>query len=224
MVDKLSTEYVYDWKLRKTKETITDPGSGAVTETKAVTVYDSETGLPTEMRQPKNAVGGGAGTTKIVYYKPGSNTSNCEQSQFAGLPCKVEPVAQPGPRALPALPIKKIASYNQLSESLEVTESPPGGRSTRKSISKTYDEAGRQKTSEITGGGVPVPIVETLYNGTNGAADYPADRLSGLRTRLRYAGQHGLLRPSGPSHLLQRRRRRGSNYHLRFPRQAGGGQ
>jgi RHS repeat-associated protein len=168
IVDKRSTEFVYDWKLRKTKETITDPGSGAATETKAVTVYDSETGLPTEMRQPKNSGGGGAGTTKVVYYKPGSNISNCEQSKFAGLPCKVEPAAQPGTAGLPALPIKRFVSYNQLSQALEVTETV--GSSTRKAVA-TYDEAGRQKTSEITGGGVPVPKVETLYNGTNGAAN-----------------------------------------------------
>lgn len=166
VVDKRSTEYVYDWKLRKAKETITDPGTGSITETKSVTVYDSETGLPTEMRQPKNSGGGGAGTTKVAYYKPGSNASNCEQSKFAGLPCKVEPAAQPGTAGLPALPIKKIVSYNQLSQPLEVTETV--GTSTRKAIT-AYDEAGRQKTSEITGGGVPVPKVETLYNGTNGA-------------------------------------------------------
>lgn len=166
VVDKRSTAYVYDWKLRKLKETISDPGSGTATETKAVTVYDSETGLPTEFRQPKNAGGGGAGTTKVIYYKKASGTGECEVSKFAGLPCKVEPAAQPGTSGQPNLPVRRFVSYNQLGQPLEVFEAPFGG-STRKVVT-TYDAAGRQITSQITGGGVPIPKTETLYSSTLG--------------------------------------------------------
>src|SRR5215213_1293274 len=73
IVDKRSTEYHYSWKLRKQTENIADPGG--TEETKSVTVYDPETGQPTEFRQPSNASGGGAGTTKIVYYKSGTSGS-----------------------------------------------------------------------------------------------------------------------------------------------------
>jgi len=170
VVDKRSTQYVYNWTLRKQTEVISDPEGSE--ETRSVTVYDSATGLPTEMRQPKEAVsGGGAGTTKIAYYKKEwaaskGELAKCESNTLAGLPCKSEPAAQPGTSGQPQLPVRKFLSYNQLGQPLEVTEAPPGG-STRKTIS-TYDAAGRQLTSQITGGGVAVPKVLTEYGASSG--------------------------------------------------------
>lgn len=170
-VDKLTTQYVYNWTLRQPIETISNPGGGSE-EVKSVTAYDATTGLPTEMRQPKNSGGGGAGTTKIVYYKdePGNNgeLSKCESDLYAGLPCKIEPAAQPGTAGLPQLPVKKFLAYNQLGELLEMTESPGGGAENVRKVATTYDAAGRQKTSQITGGGVAVPKVESVYHETLG--------------------------------------------------------
>jgi len=167
VVDKRSTEYVYDWKLRKLKETITDPGSASVTETKSVTLYDSLTGLPTEKRQPKNAAGGGAGSTKFIYYQDDTGSGGeCKSDRYAGLLCKIEPVAQPGTAGQPGLPTKKVTSYNQLSQPLEIVESVTGGGS-RKTVT-TYDGAGRQASIEITGGGVAIPKVLTEYDSNNG--------------------------------------------------------
>ncbi len=83
-------------------------------------------------------------------------------SKFAGLPCKVEPAAQPGTSGQPNLPVRRFVSYNQLGEPLEITEAPPGG-STRKIVT-AYDAAGRQETKEITGGGVAIPKVLTEYS------------------------------------------------------------
>jgi RHS repeat-associated protein len=169
-VDKRTTQYVYNWTLRMPIETISNPGGGSE-EVKSVTAYDEKTGLTTEVRQPKNAGGGGAGTTKIVYYtyKQGLGHGNCESELFAGLPCKIEPAAQPGTAGLPQLPVKKFLSYNQLSELLEMTESPGGGAENVRKAVTTYDAAGRQKTSQISGGGVAVPKTETLYSSTLGA-------------------------------------------------------
>jgi RHS repeat-associated protein len=166
VVDKRSTQYVYNWTLRKQTEVVSDPEGSE--ETKSVTVYDSTSGLPTEMRQPKEAAsGGGAGTTKITYYKKVTNGNGaCESSIFAGLPCKIEPAAQPGTSGQPQLPIRNFLSYNQLGQPLEVTEAPPGG-SSRKTLS-TYDAAGRRLTSQITGGGVAVPKVLTEYGTSTG--------------------------------------------------------
>ncbi len=174
VVDKRGTKYVYNWTLRKPIETISDPEG--TEETKSVTVYDSNgTGLPIEVRQPKNAAGGGAGTTRFVYFKDAHNSpniANCESDLYAGLPCKVEPAAQPGTVGLPQLPVKKFLDYNQLGQVEEATESPGGGgENVRKSIT-IYDAAGRQKTSEIIGGGVPVPKVETLYSTIHGKPIY----------------------------------------------------
>jgi RHS repeat-associated protein len=164
VVDKRSTRYVYNWALRKQTEVIADPEGSE--ETRSVTVYDKETGLPTEMRQPKEAAsGGGAGTTKITYYSP-SGPSGCTTATYAGLPCKSEPAAQPGTSGQPQLPIRKFTSYNQLGQPLEVTEAPPSG-STRKTVS-TFDAAGRQLTREIIGGGVAVPKVLTEYGVSTG--------------------------------------------------------
>lgn len=168
IVDKRSLEYRYNWTLRKQTETISDPEGSE--ETKTTTVYDGTTGLPTEMRQPSNAGGGGAGTTKIVYYEeekpPG--IGECESNLYAGLACKVEPAAQPGTSGQPQILVKKFRSYNQLGESLEVTESPGGGTENVRKTLTSYDAAGRPKTSEVIGGGVAVPKVETLYSGSLG--------------------------------------------------------
>jgi RHS repeat-associated protein len=169
--DNLTTEYRYNWTLRKPTETIADPGGSE--ETKSVTVYDGESGQPTEMRQPSNSGGGGAGTTRFVYYKAEwavgkGELAKCESHAFAGLPCKIEPAAQPGTAGQPQLPVKKFLSYNQLGELLEATESPGGGsENVRKSVA-SYDAAGRPKTSQTTGGGVAVPKTESLYSATLG--------------------------------------------------------
>lgn len=164
VVDKRSTEYRYDWKLRKEIEVIADPGGAE--ETKRVTVYDEKTGLQTESRQPKNAGGGGAGTTKFVYYKAPvyGGSGICESNLYAGLPCKVEPAAQPGTAGQPQLLVKKLLDYNQLGQIEEVKESPAGGDEHVRRTFMTYDAAGRQKTSETLGGGVATPKVETLYS------------------------------------------------------------
>jgi len=165
-VDKQTTEYKYNWTLRKPTETIIDPEG--TEETKSVTAYDEKTGMPTEVRQPKDAINGpGAGTTKITYYKSGSS-SECVRNAFAGLPCKIEPAAQPGTAGQPQLPVRKFLAYNQLGQATEVSESPGGGTADVRKMVVTYDGAGRQLRKELTGGGEPIPKTETIYSSTNG--------------------------------------------------------
>lgn len=163
VLDQRTVQYGYDWTLRKQTERIVDPEGLKI---KSVTAYDKDTGLMTEKRQPSNPAGGGAGTTKIVYYKAEwavgkGDINKCESNRYAGLVCVVEPAAQPGTPGQPQLPIRRATSYNQLSQPLEGTEAPLGGE-TRKTIF-TYDAAGRQLMKEISGGGVPVPKVQTEY-------------------------------------------------------------
>ena len=167
IVDKRSSKFLYDWKLRKQIEVIADPGG--TEETKSVTAYDPETGLPTEMRQPKSAGGGDAGTTKFVYYEEAKGGGGaCESNLYAGLPCKVEPAAQPGTAGQPQLLVKKFLSYNQLNQPLEVVESPGGGAENTRKIIKTYDTAGRTKTVQIVGGGALIHKVESVYSSSTG--------------------------------------------------------
>jgi RHS repeat-associated protein len=168
IVDKRSTKYVYNWKLRKATETIIDPGGSE--ETKSVMVYNQETGLPTEVRQPKNAGGGGAGTTKFIYYSTGlKNPEYCAGNAYAGLLCKIEPAAQPGTPSQPQLPVRHIRAYTALDQPAEVTESPGGGGENVRKVASTYDDAGRLKTKEIIGGGVPIPKMEVLYSSALGS-------------------------------------------------------
>ncbi|HMI82261.1 MAG TPA: DNRLRE domain-containing protein [Solirubrobacterales bacterium] len=169
--DQRVTEYRYDWTLRKPTETIIDPGSGGLNVV-SKTLYDATTGLPTETRQPKDEAGAGAGTTKFVYYtseKLKEGPVECRSDAYAGLPCKVTPATQPGTAGQPQLLVRTFASYNQLGQALEVLESPGGGAEDVRKTVTTYDAAGRQITNKITGGGVPIPKVETLYSSTTGA-------------------------------------------------------
>jgi RHS repeat-associated protein len=168
VTDKRSTVYGYNWNLRRHTETIADPGGSE--ETKSVTVYDPSSGQPTEFRQPKDAGDPKAGTTKIVYYQAESGEIGpCEDSAYAGLPCKVEPGAQPGTPGQPQLLVKKFLAYNRPSQPLEITESPGGGSENVRKTILTYDAAGRRKTRQITGGGVAVPKTESLYSTSLGA-------------------------------------------------------
>jgi RHS repeat-associated protein len=165
LYDQRITETKYNWTLRKPTETILDPGSGHLNITN-VTVYDETTGLPIERRQPSNKDGGGAGTTKTLYYTAGASADPAcgETWANAGLPCKITPAAQPGTAGQPQLLVRRFKTYNALSQPTEVVESPGGGsENVRKSIT-IYDAAGRPLTRKIEGGGSTVPTTETTYN------------------------------------------------------------
>jgi RHS repeat-associated protein len=168
VTDKRTTKYIYDWKLRKPKEVISNPET--TDESKSVTLYDPDSGLPTQIRQPKEAEKGtGAGTTKLVYYRPSGGSlpdiPACESTAYAGLPCKVEPAAQPGISGQPNLPVRQIPKYNPLGEPEKIVET--SGGSTRETL-LAYDAAGRQLTKQIVGGGQAIPTVQYLYNQTLG--------------------------------------------------------
>ncbi|HEU5063333.1 MAG TPA: RHS repeat-associated core domain-containing protein [Solirubrobacterales bacterium] len=166
--DQRVTETRYDWTLRKPIETIVDPGGLNI---RSVMAYDATTGQPREVRQPSNPGGGGAGSTRTIYY---SQTANSEQPgcggvpQYAGLPCKVMPAAQPGTAGLPQLLVKTFWTYNNLDQPTEIRESPGGGSENLRRTLLGYDMAGRPRTQKIEGGGQAVPMVETLYSSTNG--------------------------------------------------------
>jgi RHS repeat-associated protein len=169
VLDQRATTYEYNWALRKPEVTTVDPEGLKI---KSTTVYNLK-GQVTETRQPSNSAGGGAGTTKIVYYKDANTPDHpepakCEDTAHAGLPCKIEPAAQPGTEGQPQLLVKKILAYNQLGEPTEISESPGGGSENVRKVIVKYDAAGRQTSREIQGGGQSIPKVETLYNSANG--------------------------------------------------------
>lgn len=165
--DKRVTETKYDWGLRKPTEVIVDP-EGLNLRSKIV--YDANTDLVKERRQPSNPEGGTAGTTKYRYYSAGSQTdTDCDNTpKWAGLPCKTLAAAQPE-GSNPELLETRYAAYNFLDQPITVIDSPGGeeGKSKR-TTSTVFESAGRQVTTTQTGGGVSIPKTETVYNEDTG--------------------------------------------------------
>lgn len=168
--DERRIEDGYDWALRKQTETKVVMAGAEPTIT-SISAYNDMTGLQTETRQPKNAGGGGAGTTRITYFSAGSPTEEaehaCVRSRYAGLPCESGPAAQ---LSNPELLVTKFRGYDALGEAEEFTESPGGGATNVRRTLTTYDKAGRRTTQKIEGGGTEVPKTETLYSSTLGVA------------------------------------------------------
>jgi RHS repeat-associated protein len=163
------TETKYNWTLRKPIETVIDPGEEPKhLNIRSVTAYDANSGLPIETRQPSDVGSAGAGTTKIIYYKPLLGESGCNSTIYANLPCKILPAAQPGTAGQPKLLVKHITAYNTLGQPTEITERPGGEGATRKSA-MSYDSAGRTLTKQIEGGGAAVPKTKVEYSTTTGA-------------------------------------------------------
>jgi RHS repeat-associated protein len=167
-IDQRTTEYKYDWPLRKPKETIVDAGIGHL-NIKRQTIYNASTGLPTETRQPKASEEGGnvPGATKTFYYGELLPASCFLNPKWAGLPCEVKPAAQPAEG--PAMPVTWIKSYSPLGQPTEIVEETPGaGEAGIRKTVITYDTAGRQTSKKVTGGGTAMPKTETLYDSTTG--------------------------------------------------------
>ena len=163
------TEYAWEWL--KPKAEIVDP-SGL--NLKTTLVYNSR-GQTKERWLPGSPSGGTARATKTVYYEapvlPGEERviedSECVSAQWANLPCKTMPVAQPTPaESNPQLPISKVAAYSALDQPTEVKETVGG--SVQRTTTQTYDLAGRPVKKKITGTGTSLPATETLYSSTTG--------------------------------------------------------
>lgn len=169
--DRRITETKYDWTLRKPTESIVDPEG---LNLRSVTVYNATSGLPVETRQPSEPGGGGAGTTKTTYWREGGGGQPCSgEPRYAGLPCLIEPAAQPGTPGQPQIKVTKIAAYNALGQPTEVWEAPgkaalEAGTPRRTTIT-TYDTAGRTQAVQRTGGGATVPKVKFEYDPLTGA-------------------------------------------------------
>jgi RHS repeat-associated protein len=166
-VDKQLTTIENNYYLRKPISTTVDPSGLDIT---SATAYDGKTGLPTSVSQPK---GGGAGTTKFVYYSAGANAEYPEcggatVAKYAGLPCRITPAAQESGTGRPELLVKKFTKYNNLDEPQEILESPGGGSTNVRKTEIEYDAAGRQTTKKITGGGQEFPKIETAYDENTG--------------------------------------------------------
>ena len=153
------------WQLRAPTSTTVDPGGLNLTST---TLYDAATGQPTETRQPANPAGGDARSQQTIFYALTSSDSACAgHAEWAALPCKTLPAAQPGTAGLPNLRVTQY-QYNRLNEVTSAVET--AGSSTR-TTSISYDGAGRKVTTSVSSSdGVAVPSVTTGYDEANGMA------------------------------------------------------
>ncbi|WP_405477583.1 RHS repeat-associated core domain-containing protein [Streptomyces canus] len=187
-VDVRTTRYVYSsgsdtlgWSLHTPLQTVTDPGSGHLNIT-STTVYNENTSLyggenlPIETRQPSNPSGGGAGSTKTIYYMAGANSADSacgDQPAWADLTCKTEPAAQPGTTGTASLPVTSY-TYNIYLQPLTTTDTytaADGSTSTR-TTTDHYDAAGRltDVSTATTGPGMGAAVApaHTVYSSTTG--------------------------------------------------------
>jgi YD repeat-containing protein len=113
--------------------------------------------------------------TQMIYYSVAANSTHpaCgEHSEWANLPCQAQPAVQPGDGL--SLPVKTF-TYNLWDEIEKTTENyektEKYGAATR-TITQTYDPAGRALTSETTSTiDTSLPRVTNEYNTQTGALE-----------------------------------------------------
>jgi RHS repeat-associated protein len=191
------TKTSYDWALRKPIATITDASSGGL-NLKHQTLYNASTGLVRETRMPRNEQGGDASATQTVYYSATSDFGDglsdpacAKRPEWANLPCKTRPAAQPATPGLPDLPVTSY-EYNRLGQVVAETELVGGDR---RVTTTTYDPAGREKTKSISTSQGPRPGLVAAY-GFEAAA-------GGIATDGTGRGQNGTI--VGATHVTDGR-------------------
>ncbi|MFK4214150.1 RHS repeat-associated core domain-containing protein, partial [Streptomyces sp. NPDC030920] len=153
---------VYDWAKGLPTQTVKDPGGLAITET---TEYDTQ-GRVTKQRLP-GATGTDAGT-RVTTYWSATGTGTCNgRPEWADQVCSTGPAgAITGGGSNPAnLPVT-TTEYDWWGNTAKVTDTANG---TTRTTTTTYDNAGRQTKSAITGGlGQAVPESTTEYDPATG--------------------------------------------------------
>jgi RHS repeat-associated protein len=106
--------------------------------------------------------------SKVIYYTAGTSSEHpsCgEHAEWANMPCRTEPAAQPETEGLPELPVTTY-EYNFYNEPT-VTKTTSG--SATRTETDTYDAAGRLVSKELTSTvGAAVPKVTYSYNSESG--------------------------------------------------------
>lgn len=165
------------WRLRKPLRTVVDPAGLNLSTT---TLYDPSTGLLVERRLPKAPNGGTAQSTLFRYYAPdspsGADPDCANKPDWARLPCKVLPAAQPGIAGQGDIPVSRTTNYNELLQPTTVVETssePVNGAVTTRTRTTTtsYDAAGRPTDVSVSSSiGEPLPTAHTEYDSATGDA------------------------------------------------------
>jgi RHS repeat-associated protein len=155
---------VFDWAKGLPTRTIKDPAGLAITET---TEYDAQG------RVTKQLLPGATGTdaaTRVSTYWSATGTGACNgRPEWADLLCSTGPAgAITGGGSNPANLPTSTTEYDWWGNTAKVTETANG---TTRTTTTSYDNAGRQTTSTITGGlGQAVPASTTEYDPATGRA------------------------------------------------------
>ncbi len=179
------------WILGTPLQTTIDPGTSPHLNLTTTTLYDTTTGQMTERRLPANPSGGDAHATKfIAYTADGSSPDSACRSkpEWATLPCKQFPAAQPGTAGLPNLHTTQVTKYNMYQQP-ETSVDTNG--SDNRTTTLGYDAAGRSTTNSVTSTiGTSIPQVTGAYDTSTGLPTTTGD---GTRTITR--GYDALGRP-----------------------------
>lgn len=174
--------YHRGWHLRLAFTTVVDPGTGKL-NLKSVTLRGT-TGLPTETRSPGTGASPDAHRAKIYYYTGDTSSGDAacnSKPQWAKLPCKLTPAAQPGTAGLPNLPVTQYGYglyYEQTSLSQTV------GAATR-TTTTTYDAAARVTDVAVTSTvGAALPAAHTDYDPATGRATVTSTTDAGGTTTI----------------------------------------
>ncbi|MGW5093626.1 DNRLRE domain-containing protein [Streptomyces nodosus] len=171
------TQTGYDWVKGLPTKTIKDPGGLAITET---TEYDAQG------RTVKQLLPGATGTdaaTRVTTYWSATGTGACAgRPEWADLVCSVGPAGAitgggSNPTGLPT----STTEYDWWGNTAKVTETANG---VTRTTTTSYDAAGRQTKTSITGGlGQAVPEATTEYDPNNGKVTKTTSPTGGTITK-----------------------------------------
>ncbi|MGW2844836.1 DNRLRE domain-containing protein [Streptomyces sp. NPDC001274] len=160
--DTRVVQTVYDWVKGLPTQTIKDPVGLKITET---TEYDAQ-GRVTKQRLP-----GATGTdaaTRVTTYWSATGTGTCQgRPEWADLECSTGPAgAITGGGSNPSQLPTTVTEYDWWGNAAKVTDSANGATRT---TTNTYDNAGRQTGTTLTGGlGQTVPSTTSVYDPATG--------------------------------------------------------
>lgn len=169
-----SKEETEEKEKRRTNEGKVKAPNGVAVDAEG-NAWVADTGYNDAQEWTPNGTGYGAGTatahnTQTIYYTAGPNSkvAACgEHAEWANLVCQTQPAAQPE-GSLPKL-ASTTYTYNMWDEPETVTTTSEG---TSRTVTDTYDKAGRIKTTSGSSTvGTSLPTVTNGYNAETGALE-----------------------------------------------------
>ncbi|MFG2459335.1 RHS repeat-associated core domain-containing protein [Streptomyces sp. NPDC048523] len=181
--DTRTAATVYDWVKGLPTSAVVDPNGLKLTSSMS---YDTQGRIAKTTTPKSNGSDAGATTTR---YWSGTGTGTCEgRPEWADLVCSTGPAAKitgggSNPDELPTSTIE----YDRWGNPAKITETASGV--TRTTV-HTYDDAGRAKQTQITGGvGTAIATQTTTYDSANGRVATASDGTATIRHTMDLLGR-----------------------------------